>query len=237
MSDNKNNYALILESISKSYPSIDDSPIEVLKNLNLFLERNEIISLIAPSGSGKSTLLHIAGLLDSADSGIAVVGNKLFDFQKKTRNDKTKTLIRRKEIGFVYQFHHLLPEFTAEENIMIPQLANGTSEKEARSYAEFLLTKVGLSKRKYHKPAQLSGGEQQRVAICRALANRPSVLLADEPTGNLDPETSMVVFDLLIEMVRNEGLSAIIATHNEELAFKMDRVMRLKKGVLIPVEK
>ena len=191
------------------------------------MARGEVVALVAPSGAGKSTLLHIAGLLDTPDAGRILLNGR----DMTGLPDRERTLARRRDLGFVYQFHHLLPEFSAAENIVLPQLAEGVAAREARARADDLLARVGLSHRADHRPAQLSGGEQQRVAFCRALANRPSLLLADEPTGNLDPETSDRVFDMLMGLVRDTGLSALIATHNHALAARMDRVI----GLGVPV--
>lgn len=214
---------LILDGISKSYAKESSSAVPVLHNLDLRVGQGEVVALVAPSGAGKSTLLHIAGLLDTPDSGRVLLNG----VDLTGAPDRQRTAARREKLGFVYQFHHLLPEFTAEENILMPQLANGVSDREARKRAAELLELVGLSARADHRPAQMSGGEQQRVAFCRALANQPSLLLADEPTGNLDPATSDKVFSVLMDLVRATGLSALIATHNHELAARMDRVIRL----------
>jgi len=190
-----------------------------------------VVALVAPSGAGKSTLLHIAGLLDTPDAGsVALSGRNMVGL-----SDRDRTLARRGEVGFIYQFHHLLPEFTALENIVIPQLANGVAEAEAEARARDLLDRVGVAARAEHRPAALSGGEQQRVAFCRALANRPKLLLADEPTGNLDPETSDQVFGALMALVRETGLAALIATHNLELAARMDRTVRLDQGRVMAI--
>ena len=203
--------------------------IEVLRGVDLSVAPGEIVALVAPSGAGKSTLLHIAGLLDSPSAGeVWTAGHQMTGLDERKR-----TAARRALIGFVYQFHHLLPEFSARENVAIPQYAAGTGQEAATSRAEQLLDRVGLSDRKGHRPAALSGGEQQRVAICRALANAPRLLLADEPTGNLDPETSGRVFDMLMEVVRETGLAALIATHNHDLAARMDRVVRLEQGRVV----
>lgn len=224
-----NGCALELSGIEKAYLKGEPGEVAVLRGAELVLKPGEVVALVAPSGAGKSTLLHIAGLLDGADAGEIRVGD-----QDLTRaNDSKRTEIRRREIGFVYQFHHLLPEFSALENIVLPQLANGTSERAARKRGTDLLARVGLSQRAAHRPAALSGGEQQRVAFCRAMANQPSVLLADEPTGNLDPASSETVFAALIELVAETGLGALIATHNPDLAARMDRVVRLDDGKLI----
>lgn len=217
------NDVLRLEGIGKTYGKDGPAPIHVLQGLDLSVGRGEIVALVAPSGAGKSTLLHIAGLLDTADHGRVLLNGR----DMTGLSDKARTEARRDELGFVYQFHHLLPEFTAAENIVLPQLANGVSDAAARARAADLLGRVGLTDRAHHRPAALSGGEQQRVAFCRALANQPALLLADEPTGNLDPETSDRVFDMLVALVRETGLSALIATHNHALADRMDRVFRL----------
>ncbi|HMM07935.1 MAG TPA: ABC transporter ATP-binding protein [Paracoccus solventivorans] len=217
------NEVLRLEAIAKTYNPGTPAAVEVLRGLDLSVGRGEVVALVAPSGAGKSTLLHIAGLLDTPDAGRVVLNGR----DMTGLSDRRRTEARRRELGFVYQFHHLLPEFTAVENIVLPQLANGVPERAARERARGLLDRVGLSARADHRPAALSGGEQQRVAFCRALANAPSLLLADEPTGNLDPGTSDLVFGMLMALVRETGLSALIATHNLELASRMDRVFRL----------
>lgn len=214
---------LRLDNISKTYGKDGPAPVEVLHDLNLNVGKGEVVALVAPSGAGKSTLLHIAGLLDTPDSGAVMLNGR----DMAGLDDRNRTEARRRELGFVYQFHHLLPEFSAAENIILPQLANAVSQGDAEKRALDFLARVGLSPRANHRPAALSGGEQQRVAFCRALANAPSLLLADEPTGNLDPETSDKVFDVLMDLVRETGLSALIATHNLELAKRMDRVIRL----------
>jgi lipoprotein-releasing system ATP-binding protein len=212
-----------LEGIGKTYGKGGPAPIEVLRDLDLSVARGEVVALVAPSGAGKSTLLHIAGLLDTPDTGRIVLNGR----DMTGLPDRPRTEARRRELGFVYQFHHLLPEFSAAENIVLPQLAEGVPARAAAARAADLLARVGLGHRADHRPAQMSGGEQQRVAFCRALANGPSLLLADEPTGNLDPETSDRVFDVLMALVRETGLSALIATHNHALAGRMDRVIRL----------
>lgn len=217
------NEVLRLEAIAKTYNPGTPAAVEVLRGLDLSVARGEVVALVAPSGAGKSTLLHIAGLLDTPDAGRVVLNGR----DMTGLSDRRRTEARRRELGFVYQFHHLLPEFTALENIVLPQLANAVPERAARERARGLLDRVGLSARADHRPAALSGGEQQRVAFCRALANAPSLLLADEPTGNLDPGTSDLVFGMLMALVRETGLSALIATHNLELAGRMDRVFRL----------
>jgi lipoprotein-releasing system ATP-binding protein len=201
----------------------------VFRDVSLTLQPGEIVALVGQSGAGKSSLLHIAGLLEAPSSGeVTIEGEAASKLPERRRTE-----IRRSALGFVYQFHHLLPEFTAEENVAMPRRIAGASREEAAAEARRLLMLVGLGERMDHRPAQLSGGEQQRVAMARALANRPRVLLADEPTGNLDPRTADGVFEMLIELVRSEGLAALIATHNHELSAKMDRTLLLDKGVLV----
>jgi lipoprotein-releasing system ATP-binding protein len=222
---------LRLQGISKTYNKGKPNEVQVLHGIDLSLQPGEVVALVAPSGAGKSTLLHIAGLLDTPDTGEVWIGQA-----DMTRlNDRRRTAARRAEIGFIYQFHHLLPEFTALENIVLPQLANGVSVADATVRGRMLLDQVGVAARADHRPAALSGGEQQRVAFCRALANAPRLLLADEPTGNLDPATSDLVFGALMGLVRGTGLSALIATHNLDLAARMDRTLRLDKGRLTQV--
>ena len=217
-----------MNNICKSYTTNGLEKLMVLQSVDLNIATGDLIGLTAPSGAGKSTLLHICGLLDTSDSGkINFLGQ---DIQKAY--DKTRTLIRRRDIGFVYQFHHLLPEFSALENIVLPQLINGEKPQQASHRAIELLKLVGLENRASHRPAQLSGGEQQRVAFCRAVANKPKLLLADEPTGNLDEKTSDIVFDALLSLVELSGMAALIATHNENLAKKMNRRISLKSGKL-----
>jgi lipoprotein-releasing system ATP-binding protein len=217
---------LDLKSVEKGYNRGKPSEVIVLRGVDLTVARGEVVALVAPSGAGKSTLLHIAGLLDTADAGsVTLAGRAMTGL-----SDRARTEARRAEVGFIYQFHHLLPEFSALENVAIPQLANGIPKAEAEARAKGLLDQVGVGARAGHRPAALSGGEQQRVAFCRALANAPKLLLADEPTGNLDPGTSDQVFGVLMELVRSTGLSALIATHNLELAARMDRVVRLSAG-------
>ncbi len=227
-----NDVTLQLRNLTKTYLKGTPGEVEVLRGADLDLKAGEAVALVAPSGAGKSTLLHIAGLLDTPDQGTVQIAGQ----DSSGKGDRTRTAIRRRDVGFVYQFHHLLPEFSALENVTLPQLANGTSEKAAQTRAMELLDKVGVAARANHRPAALSGGEQQRVAFCRALANKPNVLLADEPTGNLDPETSDQVFSALMDLVRGDGLSALIATHNLDLAARMDRIVRLEGGVLRPAE-
>jgi lipoprotein-releasing system ATP-binding protein len=224
-----NDAVLVLNGIEKGYNIGKPNAVHVLRGASVSVARGEIVALVAPSGAGKSTLLHIAGLLDAPDAGsVRLAGEDL-----SRASDRVRTAARREQIGFVYQFHHLLPEFTAAENIILPQLANGVARDTATARADDLLDRVGILPRGTHRPAALSGGEQQRVAFCRALANAPALLLADEPTGNLDPATSDRVFDTLMDLVRSTGLSALIATHNLELASRMDRVLRMEDGVLI----
>ncbi len=219
---------LELKDLKKSYNQNKSNQIDVLLGANLLLKKGELVALTAPSGAGKSTLLHIAGLLDQADTGdVLVAGQNLAGISERRR-----TIIRRRDIGFIYQFHHLLPEFSAAENIMLPQMADGQRKSAAKTRALHLLEAVGLLNRAQHRPAELSGGEQQRVAFCRALANNPKLLLADEPTGNLDQATSEQVFDALLSIVRQTGLSALIATHNPALASRMDRTITLEQGRL-----
>jgi lipoprotein-releasing system ATP-binding protein len=217
---------LDLSGVEKGYNRGKPSEVIVLRGVDLTVARGEVVALVAPSGAGKSTLLHIAGLLDTADAGTVTLGGQAMT----GLSDRARTEARRAEVGFIYQFHHLLPEFSALENVVIPQLANGIPKAEAEARAQGLLDQVGVGARAGHRPAALSGGEQQRVAFCRALANAPKLLLADEPTGNLDPGTSDQVFGVLMALVRSTGLSALIATHNMELAARMDRVVRLSAG-------
>ena len=223
---------LELEGLTKTYKPGAPGEVSVLSGTDFSMTEGEVVGLVAPSGAGKSTLLHIAGLLDTPNGGTVKVAGQ----DVTGRGDRLRTRVRRQDVGFVYQFHHLLQEFSAVENIVLPQLANGVSTKAATMRAEQLLEKVGLADRGSHRPAELSGGEQQRVAFCRALANAPKVLLADEPTGNLDPATSDAVFDVLMQLVRETGLSALIATHNMELTRRMDRVVRLDAGKLVEIE-
>jgi len=205
--------------------------IEVLRGVSLSISEGEVVALTGPSGAGKSTLLQLAGLLEQPDGGeINIAGESC-----AAMSERQRTRARRDKLGFVYQFHHLLPEFTARENVMLPQMIGGTGKRHARQYADELLAGLDMSPRSSHRPAQLSGGEQQRVAIARALANRPILLLADEPTGNLDQENAESVFDALMAAVRDTGLAALIATHNLELAARMDRHVALDNGVLTEI--
>lgn len=220
--------ALVLEKVTRVF-GIGEQSLRVLRGIDLSLEEGQIVALVGPSGAGKSTLLHIAGLLEQPTSGKVLIGGR----DCAELGDAERTRYRQTTIGFVYQFHHLLPEFSARENVMIPQMIAGLSRKEAGVRADQLLNMVGLSERASHRPARLSGGEQQRVAIVRGIANVPRVLLADEPTGNLDPQTAADVFAQLTRIVRGTGLSALIATHNLDLAAKMDRAVELSNGVLV----
>ena len=221
-----NKPVLELASIRKSFSKGSSNKIEVLKGVDLQLFPGEIVALVAPSGAGKSTLLQIAGLLDKPLSGkIFIDGQEI-----QNESDNQLTMIRRREIGFVYQFHHLLPEFSSRENIDLPQLANGFPSKDAQRRSKELLDLVNLANRSNHRPAELSGGEQQRIAICRALANKPKIILADEPTGNLDQNTTLSVFESLLKIVKKTNLAALIATHNLDLAKRMDRVVELIDG-------
>jgi lipoprotein-releasing system ATP-binding protein len=223
---------LTLDGIEKIYNAGKPNEVRVLRGCDLEVQRGEVVALVAPSGAGKSTLLHIAGLLDTPDKGRVVIAGE----EMTGKSDRRRTLVRRAEVGFVYQFHHLLPEFSALENIVVPQLAAGVARGTAEARARSLLDSVGVGARADHRPAALSGGEQQRVAFCRAMANGPKLLLADEPTGNLDPETSDRVFGALMKLVQDTGLSAVIATHNLELAARMDRQVRLDAGHLRAAE-
>ncbi len=222
--------ALRLDAVRKIYGAGTPGEVVALAGATLTLAAGEVVALVAPSGAGKSTLLHVAGLLDTPTSGAVAIGG----VSTEGLRDVERTRLRRDTIGFVYQFHHLLPEFSARENVALPQSAAGVGGAEAGARARELLAAVGLSARESHRPAELSGGEQQRVAFCRALANRPRLLLADEPTGNLDPETSTRVFDVLLDLVRGTGLAALIATHNPDLASRMDRILRLDAGRVTP---
>lgn len=220
---------LELQGVTKSYNRGKPNAVDVLTGVDVSVAPGEIVALVAPSGAGKSTLLHIAGLLDVADAGAVRIGGQ----EVSGLSERRRTAVRRQDVGFVYQFHHLLPEFSALENVVLPQLANGTARAAAEQRGTDLLTRVGVADRAGHRPAAMSGGEQQRVAFCRALANEPRLLLADEPTGNLDPGTSDTVFETLIDLARGTGLSALIATHNMGLAARMDRVLRMENGVLV----
>ncbi len=220
---------LNVRNLNKIYKQGEKS-LHVLNNVNIRLNTGEITALVGPSGSGKSTLLHILGLLDSPTTGQILMQDQ--DISKIT--DRTRTKLRNDFVGFVYQFHHLLPEFSALENVALPQIIAGIDKKDAEEKAADLLGRLKLSHRINHRPATLSGGEQQRVAIARALVNDPIMIFADEPTGNLDPETAEEVFQLLLEVVRSRGVSALIATHNLDLAHEMDRVLEVKSGRVLP---
>ncbi|WP_173645100.1 ABC transporter ATP-binding protein [Polycladidibacter stylochi] len=222
------NVALALRGVSRSFEE-GKGRLEILKQADLQLFEGELVAMVAPSGSGKSTLMHLAGLLERPQEGEVYIGGRACG----SLNDEERTAIRRNEIGFVYQFHQLLPEFTALENIVIPQLIRGLKRKEAEERARQLLDYMRLGPREAHRPSELSGGEQQRVAIARAVANGPRVLLADEPTGNLDPTTSKYVFDALKALVRASGVAALLATHNLELARMMDRRITLRDGKVV----
>jgi len=219
---------LELASVERTFKQGRQS-LEVLKSVDLTVRAGEIVALVGPSGSGKSTLLHIAGLLETADAGTVRICGE----DSTGMNDNALTMVRRHHLGFVYQYHHLLPEFTALENIVIPQIIGGFKRREARERAAEILEWLGVAERATHRPARLSGGEQQRVAIGRAIATSPSLLLADEPTGNLDPHTADEVFDVLLKLARGANLAALIATHNTELAARMDRIVRLDDGHLV----
>ena len=219
--------ALALDQVVRTYDQAGD-PLEVLRGASLAVMPGEMVALVGPSGAGKSTLLHVAGLLEAPQSGEVMINGAPCG----GLDDARRTRLRRTHLGFVYQFHHLLPEFSARENLVIPQMIAGVSKREAGQRADDLLASVGLSDRADHRPGKLSGGEQQRVAIVRSLANNPAVLLADEPTGNLDPETADGVFEQLLSLVREKKLAALVATHNMALAARMDRTLSLNNGQL-----
>jgi lipoprotein-releasing system ATP-binding protein len=218
---------LALRDIKRTFVQ-GDRRLEVLRGITLDLRPGEIVALVGQSGSGKSTLLHIAGLLERPDEGDIIVDGK----SAGAAGDRERTALRRRILGFVYQYHHLLPEFSAIENVMLPQMLNGRTRSQARTHAAELLAMVQLKDRSDHRPGRLSGGEQQRVAIARAVANAPKVLLADEPTGNLDSSTADTVFRQLLSLVRDTGMAALVATHNPDLAARMDRTVTLKDGIL-----
>ncbi len=220
---------LSLKDVVRRYIS-GDRTLEVLRGVDLELRAGEMTGLVGPSGSGKSTLLHVAGLLEKPDSGAVFLNGR----DALRMSDKERTHARRLQLGFVYQFHHLLPELNAVDNVAAPLMINGMSRAKARKRGQDLLRLMGLEGRDHHRPGQLSGGEQQRVAIARSLANQPKVLIADEPTGNLDPNTSMVVFQSLFDIARHEGVAVLVATHNLELTTYMDRVLALHEGRLEP---
>ena len=220
--------ALRLTSVVRTFVQAGER-LEVLRGANCTVRAGELVALVGPSGAGKSTLLHIAGLLEQPDGGrVEIAGT-----EASTLDDAGRTALRRRTIGFVYQFHRLLPEFSALENVIVPQMIAGVPRNEAAIRAQMLLDRVGLGPRASHRPGKLSGGEQQRVAIARALANAPALLLADEPTGNLDPTTAEAVFAVLRELIAETKLGALVATHNLDLARRMDRVIRLENGVLV----
>jgi lipoprotein-releasing system ATP-binding protein len=223
-----NNPVLVLQSIERTYRQ-GDNLLNILRRAELKVWAGQLVALVAPSGAGKSTLLHVAGLLERQDAGEVFVNAR----PTSRLNDVERTRIRRVEIGFIYQAHHLLPELSAQENVMLPQMIRGLGRREAGARAGELLSYLGLKERLTHRPAELSGGEQQRVAIARAVANAPRLLLADEPTGNLDLRTADRVFDALTQLVRASGLAAVIATHNMELAARMDRQVTLQDGQIV----
>ena len=220
--------ALRLENVERRYRDLI-----VIEQADFTLERGQTTALLGPSGSGKSSLLHIAGLLEAPSAGEVYIGGRA----TSGLSDAERTRIRRDALGFVYQFHHLLPEFSARDNVALPRLIAGEKKRDADEQAAAFLTALGLGERLTHQPGQLSGGEQQRTAIARALVNKPDLLLADEPTGNLDPKTSDVVFDALLEIVRKEGLAALIATHDQRLAARMDRIVEIKDRRLVEVSR
>jgi lipoprotein-releasing system ATP-binding protein len=220
---------LSVRNLHRSYKS-GGGLLKVLAGANVDIFPGEMVGLIGPSGSGKSTLLHAAGLLEKPNAGEVFINAR----ECLKLPDDERTAIRRERIGMVYQFHHLQKEFTAEENVMIPQMISGKASRIARAESRRLLMAMGLGERMTHRPSQMSGGEQQRVAIARALANRPQVLLSDEPTGNLDPATSAVVFDQLYQLTRQEGVAALVATHNMQLASYMDRLLTVREGMIVP---
>lgn len=220
---------LVLTAVERTY---DDgaSKVHVLRGVELTVARGELVALVAPSGAGKSTLLQIAGLLERPDSGtVAIAGT-----EAEALSDQARTTLRRERIGFVYQFHHLMGDFSAEENVAMPQRLAGVSAAKAKAKAGELLDRLGLASRRLHRPGELSGGERQRVAIARAVANSPALLLADEPTGNLDQGTAASVRDAFVALSRDTGLAALVATHNQTLAGELDRVVTLRDGVIVP---
>ncbi|GJE09204.1 MULTISPECIES: ABC transporter ATP-binding protein [Methylobacterium] len=223
--------ALFFSRVERRYPQAEGA-LEILRGADLAIWPGELVALVAPSGAGKSTLLHLAGLLERPDGGEVYIGGQ----PTAAMPDAERTRLRREEMGFVYQFHHLLPEFSALENVVMPQLIRGLKSAEAKARATELLGFLGLKNRLPHRPAELSGGEQQRVAIARAVANGPRLLLADEPTGNLDPGTAGHVFSVLLALVRASGLAALVATHNLELAARMDRRVTIRDGLITPLD-
>jgi lipoprotein-releasing system ATP-binding protein len=228
---NEKEPAVFLQAVDRRYHQ-GESTLEILNRADFAVWAGQSVALIGPSGAGKSTLLHVAGLLEHPDGGEVFIEGS----PTTTLSDAERTRIRRNEIGFVYQFHHLLGEFSALENVVLPQMIRGLSRNEAKRRASELLSYLGLKDRLNHRPAELSGGEQQRVAIARAVANAPRILLADEPTGNLDPRTSEHVFGTLAQLVRASGLAAIVATHNMDLARRMDRRVTLRDGQVVEME-
>lgn len=229
---NQSNIVLEMTGVNRTYEEAHGKQVIVLRDANLTLHAGEMVALVAPSGAGKSTLLHLAGLLEKPDAGTIKIGGR----DTVNLAEDKRTALRRDDIGFIYQFHHLLAEFSALENLMIPQMLRSVSKEIATKRAGELLDFMGIAQRADHHPSELSGGEQQRVAIARAVANQPKLLLADEPTGNLDPETSDRVFKMLKELVRSTGLSALIATHNHNLAREMDRCITLESGKLVSLK-
>ena len=229
--DSKTSPVLRLDELERAYTQ-GNRRIDVLSGASASFLPGETVALLGPSGAGKSTLLHIAGLLERPDGGQVIING--VDCGQLSDNEQTR--LRRMEVGFIYQFHHLLPEFSALENVVLPQLILGLSRERAETRAKELLKSLGLEQRWDHRPAQLSGGEQQRVAIARAVANEPKLLLADEPTGNLDPHTAELVFEQLMKLVRESGVAAVMATHNLDLAARMDRTLRLMEGRLVAEE-
>jgi lipoprotein-releasing system ATP-binding protein len=222
---------LELSDVSYAYGE-GDKALKILQGASFVLNKGELVALVAPSGAGKSTLLHLGGLLERPQSGeISICGKAT-----SSLSDRARTMMRRTRVGFVYQFHHLLPEFTALENVAIPQMIAGVSQAASRSRALELLDSLGVAPRAEHRPSELSGGEQQRVAIARAAANSPNVVLADEPTGNLDPDTSNLVFDALVSLIREHNSSAVIATHDHDLARRADRIVTLHNGTVVPLQ-
>jgi len=219
---------LRLDSVYRSFKQAENK-LEILRGVTFSLNPGEIVALVGPSGIGKSTLLHVAGLLEKPNKGDVFIGNRSCGALEDTQ----RTKLRNTTLGFIYQFHHLLPEFTAQENVILPQIIGGKDKNFSLKRAVDLLELVGLSERRMHKPTKLSGGEQQRVAIARALANNPRILLADEPTGNLDKRTADDVFGILLKLVRESGVAALIATHNNSLAKRMDRIVSINNGVLV----
>jgi lipoprotein-releasing system ATP-binding protein len=223
------NAALELKGVQQRFRQAGNGWLEVIKRADLQLNPGEMVALVGPSGSGKSTLLHISGLLEHQTDGDVVIKGT----PTRALGDDKRTALRRTTMGFVYQYHHLLPEFSALENVVIPQMIAGKSRSDARVRATALLQRVGLGERLDHRPAKLSGGEQQRVAIARALANNPAIVLADEPTGNLDVHTADQVFKMLAQLVKEDGVAAMIATHNLEIARRMDRSVTIQDGILV----